>query len=229
MTLDMEPSRDESRRLIWRFHNLCGDVDDCVIDATIGLCRSSAESGLNLSKLILQFGNHRMELGDLSYRIIRDLYRALDATPDDVILDLGSGYGRIALYGGLLLNQPIIGMEIIPERVREALRVRDALGLSTVRFLQGNVVTSPWPAASIYLVLNSVFPPFMPALIDRLYDLSKSRRLLIASLSTSNGPLRAQSWLRERIPDCASANLPVGLRLYDSVPDHSSLTGTATV
>jgi SAM-dependent methyltransferase len=226
MTSDPRSLQERVRRFVKRAHDTYEDVNDSDIDEAIGLCRSSAENQLTLSKLLLEHGQHRMELGDLGYKVIRDLYSALDPAPEDIILDLGCGYGRIALYGALLWGQRVVGIEIIPERVREASRVRETLDLRTIEFVQGDVLTSPWPAASIYLVLNTVFPPLMPLLIERLYLLSRSRRIVIASLSSSNGPLSAQAWLKEHVPNCFSATPPVGLRVYESIPDRCAATGT---
>jgi SAM-dependent methyltransferase len=219
-------SFDELRLFLADFHSNGRLVDDELVDTMMGLNRAPCERLLSLGTLLITFGQHRMQLGDLGYAVIRDLYHALAPSREDVILDLGSGYGRIGIYGGVLFGQRVVGIEIVPERVAEAMRVRNALGLNTVSFLQGDILTAAWPEASIYLLLNTDFPPTMPALIARLHQLSKSRSLLIASLSSSNASLRLQPWLREHTPNCPSAKLPVELRLFRSHVPHSSATET---
>jgi hypothetical protein len=55
-----------------------------------------------------------------------------------------------------------------------------------------------------HMVLQGDRPKLMPLLIEigRLHFLSRSRRIVIAFLSSSNGPLSSQSWLNEHPPDC---------------------------
>lgn len=226
MPLRQPLSCDELRLFLADFHSNGQLVDDEFVDTMVGLNRDACERTLSLGTLLTTLGQHRMQLGDLSYAVIRDLYHALAPRRKDIILELGSGYGRIGIYGGVLFGQRVVGIEIVPQRVQEAMRVRNALRLNTVSFLQGDILRAAWPEASIYLLLNTDFPSTMPTLIDRLYQLSRSRSLLIASLSSSNASLRVQPWLREHTPGCPSAKLPVELRLFRSDVVHSSATET---
>src|SRR5437763_13155002 len=109
-------------------------TDDLAIDSALGLDRERVESGFTLGKLLVAHGNHRVETGDIPYSAIRDLYRALNVPPATPLLDLGAGYGRIGFYGAVLWNQPVHGIEIVPERVTEARRVQSELGLTSLHF-----------------------------------------------------------------------------------------------
>ena len=202
--------------LFARVHDSNGETDDQEIDDALGLNRRKTENGLRLGALLSKYGNHRMETGDIPYSVVRDVYRALRLPLDTPITDLGSGYGRIGFYGAVLWRQPVYGIEIVPERVNEAQRVQESLGLSSLHFQIGDLLAVPWPRVSHYLVLNSVFPSLMPRVIARLTRIARTRPITIASISTSNQVFHAQPWLQEHIPDTPSAKLPASLRLFTS-------------
>src|ERR1700741_1578190 len=74
MPLPQPSPRDELRRFLEEFHSGAKFIDDQIIDTMIGLNREATESVLSLGTLLTALGQHRMELGDLSYTVIRDLY-----------------------------------------------------------------------------------------------------------------------------------------------------------
>ena len=191
-------------------------TDDHAIDDALGLRRSEIEAGLSLGQLLVRLGHHRVETADLPYHVIRDVYRALDLPAGVAVLDLGSGYGRIAFYGALLWNRRVYGIEIVPERVREAQRVKEEFGFDTVHFTAGDVLAVPWPEVTVYLALNSVLPDLMPRLIGRLRHEAAARPIRIASICTANEYFRRETWLDERVPLVPSARAPVSLRVFES-------------
>jgi hypothetical protein len=176
------------------------------------------ESRLSLGGLLVSCGQHRLEAGDLSYAVVRDIYRSLDlnSAPRTTLTDLGCGYGRIGFFGAIIWGQPYHGIELVPRRIAEARRVQRQLGLGILRFEVGNVVTCRWPESDYYLMLNSVLPCYLPPIVERFREIAAKRNITIVSLSTSNEHFRRQPWLREIIPANPSADLPVSLRLFRS-------------
>ena len=152
----------------------------------------------------------------MSYSIIRDMYHMLNVQPQTPLVDLGCGYGRIGFYGALLWNQSLHGIEIVPERVAEARRVQQEVGLHSLSFEVGDLLTVAWPNVSHYLLMNSDFPSVVPPALERLREIAQSRPITVASVSSSNEALRTQPWLQEHVPDCPSAKLPVCLRWFTS-------------
>ena len=191
-------------------------TDDHLLDAALGLERERVESELSLGKLLVTHGNHRMEAGDVPYSLIRDVYRALDLPKRTPIVDLGSGYGRVGFYGAILWAQPVHGIEIVAERVQEAQRVQQNLGLSSLHFEVGNLLTCAWPEVSHYVLMNSILPSLMSGLVQRLAEIAQRQKIVVASVSTANNALREQSWLREYTPALPSAEPPANLRIFKS-------------
>jgi len=202
------------RSLFWKIHQSDGPTNDNLLDAVLGLERERIESGLSLGKLLVTHGSHRVDVGDTPYSVIRDLYRALAVPAATPIADLGAGYGRIGFYGAILWQQPVHGIEIVPERVNEARRVQQKLGLRSLRFEVGDLLTCVWPKVSHYLLLNSVLPSLIPAVIERFRAIALKRKIVIASVSTASEILREQLWLEEYVPAVPSAEPPASLRIF---------------
>jgi Methyltransferase domain len=193
-------------------------TDDEHLDSILGLNRMRVESRLSLGGLLVTCGQHRLQAADLSYTVVRDIYQSLDLNsgPGTTLADLGCGYGRIGFFGAILWGQPYHGIELVPQRIAEAHRVQRKLGLGSLRFEVGNVLTGSWPECNHYLLLNSVLPCYLPQIIGRFRQIAAKRNIMIVSLSTSNGHFRSQPWLSEVIPSNPSAALPVNLRLFRS-------------
>lgn len=156
--------------------------------------------------------DQRLERGDIPYCAVRSLYRRL--APDDRahVLDLGSGYGRLGLYGGALLGVRFTGIEIVPERARAARRAAAALGLGGVEFEVGDALAAPWPHATCICWMNSFLPRQTPDALARLRDEARPGTV-VAGISTVVKPLSREDWLEE-LPR-SDGPLPVRLlRLY---------------
>lgn len=193
-------------------------TDDEGLDAALGLNRLAIETGMRLGALLVAHGQHRLEAADLHYDVIRDIYRNLDlkSLAKTTLVDLGCGYGRIGFWGAVLFGQSYHGIEKVPERVAEARRVSRELGLENLQFEVGDILTCVWPDATNYLMLNSVFPCYIPPIIERFRQIAVQRNITIVSASSSNEQFRRECWLRELIPACKSAGPPVSLRLFTS-------------
>lgn len=76
-----------------------------------------------------------------------------DMTPGQQVLDVGSGLGGAAFYLAKQLNCEVQGIELMAGNVAEATaRARQHRLESRVRFITGNAISLPWPAASFDVV-----------------------------------------------------------------------------
>jgi len=204
------------RQHVARLHADGSPIDDTELDGRIGLDPERCEPAEPLGKLLLVYGNHRIERGDLPYDVIRDLFHRLPEGLGTPLVDIGSGYGRIAFYGGLLRRElRFWGIELVRQRVTEACRVRDALGLDGVAFVQGDATAAQWPETDRYCLMNPDLLTHAPALIRRLEGEGRRRPIVIASVSTTNLLLEVEPWLEEIGP---SAGSRLALRLFASRP-----------
>jgi SAM-dependent methyltransferase len=159
-----------------------------------------------------RYGHHRLQPGDLHYGLIRDLYERLSSEQRARLLDLGSGYGRIGLYGGKVFGIAYTGIELVEERVREAERARQAIGLDSRVFFQvGDALTADWPAATCVCLMNSFLPSQFPVALERLRA-ELEPGTAIAAVSTFAATLAREPWVEELSP---SGGVPMlSLRLF---------------
>jgi len=207
----------------WRLQALDrsdGPLVDAELDAILGLRIAAVEARLDTLSLLDRHGVQRFDQGDLAYEVVRAFYRVLApeiaARPGPRLLDLGSGYGRFGLYGGLRHDLVAHGLELVPERAEEAARAARALGLARVTFSAGDLLTAPWPPADVYCMMNAVLPSLLPPVLARLEREARRRRILVASVSTSNRAFARAAWLRA-LPVAAEGLAGRELRIWESV------------
>lgn len=208
-----------ARRLIARLDATDVAIDDRALDRALDLRIAAVETGLDTLRLLDRHGVQRFEQGDLAYGMVRAFYRALapeiGRRPGLRLLDLGSGYGRFGFYGALRHGLTVHGLELVRERAVEAARAARAMGLEQLSFAAGDLLTDAWPAADVYCMMNAVLPDLLPAVVARLEREARRRRIVVASVSTSNAAFARAAWLRE----LAGVAGPAGreLRLWESV------------
>lgn len=211
------------RQEIRALHAGSASIDSDALDRRLGLHPEGSEPVEPLGELLLAYGNHRIDRGDLPYGILRDLFHRLPEGSGAPLVDLGCGYGRIAFYGALLDDGfRFWGIELIRQRVAEARRVRDALELTGIEIEQGDAALVEWPDSDRYCLMNPDLPCHAPALIRRLEEAGRRRPVVIASVSSTNLLLEGEPWLDEIGPSAASR---LDLRLFASRPRRSDLGG----
>ena len=228
---------ETARRLIIESEAREGSIDDLALDAVLGLRIAAVEGRLDTLRLLDRHGVQRFDQGDVPYDIVRAFYRALEPEiarrPALRVLDLGSGYGRFGLYGALRHGLAVRGLELVPERAYEATRAARALGLMGLTFEAGDLLEAAWPRADVYCMMNAVLPRLLPRVLARLKHEARGRRIVVASVSTSNRAFAQAGWLRE-LPVIAEGVAGRELRMWESsetavIPDkRCALSGMTT-
>jgi len=88
--------------------------------------------------------------------VVYEMLALAGATGDDVVYDLGSGDGRVAILAAQKYGARAVGIEIDPRLVEIAKEVaRDALLLDRVTFVEGDLLTADIaPATLVFLFLS---------------------------------------------------------------------------
>jgi SAM-dependent methyltransferase len=129
-----------------------------------------------------------------SVATVLDVVQQAGVTCDDVFVDVGSGAGRAALLVHLVTGAGCIGLEIQPNLVRAAQGRADWLGLSRLRFLEGD-------AADLvrFITVGTVFFLYCPfggdrlqRLLDGLEDVARTRTIRVCCVDMA--PLE-RPWL----------------------------------
>jgi len=103
---------------------------------------------------------------------VRQMLEMVDAKPDDVVYDLGSGDGRIVIAAVRDFDvQRAVGVDLDPKLVETSRRNAEAAGVSDrAAFIHGNIFEVDFSEATVVTMylLNSVNLKLRPRLLDEL-------------------------------------------------------------
>jgi SAM-dependent methyltransferase len=137
---------------------------------------------------------------------ILTVLRDVPIRPDDTLVDLGSGLGRVAILVHLLGGARTSGIEIQEHLVRRARAVCEALGVPDVSFVHGDAAEAALDGSIFFL-----YAPFngrmLTAVLRRIEDVARRRSIVVCTVGVELGGL---AWLRPRESSSASVSL------YDS-------------
>jgi SAM-dependent methyltransferase len=109
--------------------------------------------------------------------LIRRMLQLADTTKDDVVLDLGSGDGRIPIYAAKHFGARGIGVELEENLVRLAERKAEEAGVShRVRFIRQDLFQADLAEATVLALYTS--PGVMTRLKPRLLGLRPGTRVV---------------------------------------------------
>jgi len=191
-------SRSRLRAQFLSWHQMASRLDDARIDQVLGIQERMVERGLNMCKLAGRYASERYEYGGTSYSVIRDALKGLDPCQDDVFYDLGAGYGRVLFYGALTYSARFRGIELVPQRVTEANRIKRRLSLKRLDFRQGNAQTVDFSDGNLFFFANPFFSDVLRVVGARLRKIASVHSIKIASVGDSNIYFAKQRWLAER-------------------------------
>ena len=137
---------------------------------------------------------------------ILTVLRDVPIRPDDTLVDLGSGLGRVAILVHLLSGARTSGIEIQEHLVRGARGLCEALGVSDVSFVHGDAAEAELDGSIFFL-----YAPFngrmLTAVLRRIEDVARRRSIVVCAVGVELGGL---DWLCPRESSSASVSL------YDS-------------
>lgn len=114
-----------------------------------------------------------------------------DLAPGRVLVDLGSGLGKVVLLAALLAGVQAVGIELDAELVAGARAAAAALQLPGTTFIQGDLRDVPLPEADVYYM----FIPLARSseVVSRLEPLAQKRQIVLFSQEID---LARAPWLR---------------------------------
>ena len=113
----------------------------------------------------------------------RDLFDVLRPSATDVVVDLGCATGRVVLYGGVVTEAQLLGIEIVEERAAVGATAAGALGLSPrVTVAAGNVLDHDLGRATIVYMFRPFGEATEAAVVRRLHDEARRRSLTVATM-----------------------------------------------
>lgn len=109
--------------------------------------------------------------------VIEEMLRLAGVTDKDVVMDLGSGDGRLPITAALLYGARGLGVDLDPELVEQSRAWAEAAGLSDrVRFQQQDLFKADLSEATVITLY--LLPGIMGRLQQTLYNLKPGTRLV---------------------------------------------------
>ncbi|MBI2622460.1 methyltransferase domain-containing protein, partial [Candidatus Microgenomates bacterium] len=166
------------RDIIRSLHGWKRDLDDEEIDRLFGLPplpEIDDSDGWSLERLEEQLGCKRLIYVGTSYKTIRDFIREVKPQSNDVVYDLGCGYGRVVLYGALASDAQWRGVDIVPHRIAEAQRVKEKFKIDNAQFRLGNVADQDFSDGTIFYLFDPFEQSILETVARRLEKIAKVR------------------------------------------------------
>ena len=180
---------------------------DSLVDTAIGINEpESAKSSM---------WEHEEQLTYMGtpYRNIGALVNSIDPDSDDIIYDLGSGMGRVPLYGAAVTEAEFHGIEFEENRVEKSREAAQDLGLENVEFTSGDVKKADFSDADTLYLFNPFNEETMESVIDDIREISKSNSdLQIVSAGPCNDDFENRNWL-EHVENVEETN-KIQTRIY---------------
>lgn len=117
---------------------------------------------------------------------VADFLAVTTPAPSDVVFDLGSGSGKLALTVGASSDTQVRGVEFVETYVTSAVRGATRLGLSNVAFSCADVRDVDLSAGSIFFLYYPFHGPVAETVADTLGALGRDKPITIYA----SGPVR---------------------------------------
>jgi len=134
------------------------------------------------------------------YDVTRAIVKELELDDDDILYDLGSGYGRVVLYAGITTPAACKGVEMVEERVDLARQAQTALGLDNVEFKEGDVLQTDFSDGDVFYTYSPFSHETYEGVLAQLKDIANAREQVgkepITIVARGSGIYRFQNWLR---------------------------------
>jgi SAM-dependent methyltransferase len=180
------------------FHNYMIDISDKKIDLLLNLSEPEKIAD-NITDLKNRFGYEQFFFEATPYIYIRHIIHMTEPKLNDVIYDLGSGYGRLIIYGSVVSDALFKGIEIVPNRVDVAEKVRSLLKLENSVFIEGNAKEKDFSDGDIFFLFNPFTASTLECIGKKMANIAKAKKVIISTWGgPSNRFFASQTWLRER-------------------------------
>ncbi len=203
------------KELITKIDSSEQPIDDQMLDNLFGIEIEKVEQKTDYQKLREEYPEEEFWQDGLRwtpYELIRNMLRDLKLNDSDVMYDLGSGFGRVPIYASLATQAQCRGIEIVPERVAESIKVKNNLNIENLEFIQGNVLEQDYSEGNVFFLFNPFTNKTLEAVSEKLKQLAQTKKIKVISLGPSTSFFDHQSWLTP----IETNNHLWGLTIYES-------------
>jgi hypothetical protein len=143
---------------------------------------AETEANLNIAELTIAHGLHSFRYG--SSEFLSMIFSNSGLHNSSVFYDLGSGYGKVLLYGAVNFpNSTFKGIEILPERNKVCLEMIEKFRLTNVQVSCTDILTADLIDGDVFYIYNSLFDFQYGQLLDKLKAIANTKPIKIIAES----------------------------------------------
>ncbi|MGB3112220.1 MAG: protein kinase, partial [Candidatus Omnitrophota bacterium] len=189
-----------ARNLTVNINDLCGEVCDSSVDWLLGIGNGLEEERAEFAGLMKVYGYERYVYQGAPYYLLRELLKILNLTGDDVLYDLGSGYGRVCIYTGIVSEAgKTVGIELTPKRAAASSAAKEALGLDNVEFRQGPAQDQDYSDGTVFFMFNPFIRETLELVCAKLKEVAREKTIRVVFWggdAEDYDYFNGQDWLR---------------------------------
>jgi hypothetical protein len=145
-------------------------------------------------------------------RVVLALLDRADLAPGDVLVDIGSGLGQVALLAHLLAGVPVIGIEVEPAYCAHAAGVAADLRLDGVTFVHADARGADYAGGSVFFLYTPCEGAMLQQVLDRLRRSAGARPVRVFTYGPCTPQVAAEPWLEPTDPDRPNEHRLAGFR-----------------
>jgi hypothetical protein len=197
---------DALRGAVRLLHGSSNRIDDEVMDQLFGIvayekiedaiARSDLDSDYVL--YVLPGGVHiAKEFTQTDWDSIRWAFQRVNLHSGDMFYDLGSGYGRVLLYGASLFPEARFrGIEIVPERAEASRGFARGSLLKNIDVITKDIVEADYGDGQVYFLYNSFPKDVLEKVVERLKSIARKRKITLVCVGPSVSDFASLPWLK---------------------------------
>ena len=129
-------------------------------------------------------------------RHIFDLFDRTGLTQDDVLIDLGSGLGHVALLASICTGARSIGIELEPVYVDIAKRTAEKLDLQRVTFVRRDAQTADLSAGTVFYLYTPFKGRMLRTVLDSVRREGAKRDIRVCTFGECTATVEREDWLQ---------------------------------
>jgi SAM-dependent methyltransferase len=173
-----------------------GRIEKEKLDKLLGIIGDSkADEDFIGEEAVQRFPKEKWGYEGTSYEIIRAIIDAIKPQEGQKFYDLGSGQGRVVLYGALATRAHFVGIELIEERVHACNATKERLGIENVEFRAGNVLEEDFSDGDIFYLFNPFNQVVTKQVIDKLRQVAEHKKITLIASGVIQLRFEKEPWL----------------------------------
>ncbi len=173
---------DRVRELFAAYHAEQRDPSDDELDAALGIPSHAQRWTPRQDTAIQARYTGESTVNVLTpYAICRGLFRELNVSADDLVIDLGCASGRVVLYGALVTDARFRGVELVAERAQQGIDAAERLGLTKVQFVVGNALDEDLSRGNVFYLFRPFSERTEAAVVAELHAQGRRRPITVAT------------------------------------------------